>query len=168
MKHVFYTDCHVTISLHKFINCFMKIQKLTYQHFSRKRTKESKARPPMTSDTQAPNNKQTCETYMMTENQGKNKINYLLFLLTRDYVEWNIKQANVAETNYSYSKCVMVCLIYYMIKYTYLLRYYCIMVICQSVLEHTKTNSNYLYTVLWMNFELTLTEHYVIQPHEVS
>jgi len=80
---------------------------------------------------------------MMTENQGKNKINYLLSPLTRDYVEWNIKQANVVETNYSYSKCVMVCLTYYMIKNNYLLRYYFIMVICQSALEHVKTNSNY-------------------------
>jgi hypothetical protein len=35
----------------------MKIQKLTYRHFSRKRIKESKARPPMTPDTQVPNNK---------------------------------------------------------------------------------------------------------------
>jgi len=57
MKHIFYTDCYVTISLHKLVNCFMKIQKLTYQYFSRKKTKESKARPPMTSDTQALNNK---------------------------------------------------------------------------------------------------------------
>jgi hypothetical protein len=80
---------------------------------------------------------------MMTENQGKNKINYLLFPLTRDYLEWNIRQANVVKTNYSYSECVMVCLMYYMIKYTYLLRYYFIMVIRQSVLEHVKTNSNY-------------------------
>ena len=80
---------------------------------------------------------------MMTENQGKNKINYLLFPLTRDDAEWNIKQANVVETNYSYSKCVMICLTYYIIIYTYLLKYYFIMVICQSVLEHMKTNSNY-------------------------
>lgn len=80
---------------------------------------------------------------MTTENQGKNKINYLLFPLTRDYVEWYIKQANVVRTNDSYSKCVMICLTYYMIKNTYLLRYYFIMVICQSVLEHMKTNSNY-------------------------
>jgi len=80
---------------------------------------------------------------MMTENPGKNKINYLFFPPTRDYVEWSIKQANVVETNYSHSKCVMICLIYYMIIYTYLLRYYFIMVICQSVLEHVKTNSNY-------------------------
>jgi hypothetical protein len=35
----------------------MKIQKLTYQFFSRKKTKESKARRPMTSDIQALNNK---------------------------------------------------------------------------------------------------------------
>jgi hypothetical protein len=35
----------------------MKIQKLTYQYFSRKRTKVAKARPPTTSDTQALNNK---------------------------------------------------------------------------------------------------------------
>jgi hypothetical protein len=35
----------------------MKIQKLTYQYFSRKKTKESKARPPMVSDIQALNNK---------------------------------------------------------------------------------------------------------------
>jgi hypothetical protein len=34
----------------------MKIQKLAYQYFSRK-TKQSKARPPMTSDIQALNNK---------------------------------------------------------------------------------------------------------------
>jgi hypothetical protein len=33
----------------------MKIQKLTYQYFSRKRTKEAKARLPMTSNTQALN-----------------------------------------------------------------------------------------------------------------
>jgi len=54
----------------------MKIKKLSYQYFSRKKTKESKARPPMTSDIQALNNKvakqiNSCETYMTTENQGK-------------------------------------------------------------------------------------------------